>query len=246
MTDRNWGLLLSCEHGGNHVPTEYQDLFVGAEQVLVTHRGYDLGIVAFARQLAEQLQAPLHLAEVTRLLVELNRSSGHPVLFSEFTRHLGEHERRLLLERYYFPYRSSVIQTIDQLLSCYGRVCHVSLHSFTPQLNGELRNADIGLLYDPGRRLERDFCVGWQRKILQQAGGWRVRRNYPYRGTADSFVTFLRRRYPAEAYLGLELELNQQWPVQGGEKWELLQELVGTSLWATFVAMNIEEATFQQ
>ena len=30
------------------------------------------------------------------------------------------------------------------------RVIHISSHSFTPELNGKVRRADVGLLYDPG------------------------------------------------------------------------------------------------
>jgi predicted N-formylglutamate amidohydrolase len=230
MADPGWTLLLSCEHAGNLVPDPWQRLFAGAEAALESHRGYDLGIGSFARWLAEELRVPLQLNEVTRLLVEFNRSLGHPALFSEFSRSLGSKERQALLERYYYPYRAALEQRIDQALEEQNRVCHVSLHSFTPQWHGELRNADIGLLYDPRRREEKVFCLEWQANISRQGGGWRVRRNYPYRGAADSIVTLLRRRFPAERYLGLELELNQAWPLQGGARWTGLQVLIRDTL----------------
>ena len=37
------------------------------------------------------------------------------------------------------------------------QVLHVAVHSFTPVLHGERRNADVGLLYDPARPRERAF-----------------------------------------------------------------------------------------
>ncbi len=37
-----------------------------------------------------------------------------------------------------------------------------------------------------------------------------MRRNYPYLGTADGHTTQARRIFPANAYLGIELELNQR------------------------------------
>lgn len=230
----DWQLIFSCEHGDNQVPTEYAELFSAAEGVLSTHRGYDLGIAPFARRLAEAFGVPLSLAEVTRLLVELNRSPGHPALFSEFSRVLPEKERRRLLERYYYPYRQEVIKRIEKIVADGKAVCHLSLHSFTPELNGELRKADIGLLYDPRRGLEKHFCSLWQQLLTEQQGRFQVRRNYPYRGTADAHVTALRRRFPASAYLGLELEVNQKWPLQGGEAWAELQKLLQqsfSSLW---------------
>lgn len=230
MADGGWTLLFSCEHGGNLVPHPWQELFYGQEELLATHRGYDIGIAPLARRLADELHAPLHLAEVTRLLVELNRSLGHPKLFSEFSRSLTVAEREQVLERHYHPYRSAVIEGIEQLLAKQKRVCHVSLHSFTPELHGKIRNADIGLLYDPQRPREKQFCRHWQKRIETYDNSWRVRRNYPYRGAADGFITRLRRRFPPEHYLGCELEVNQCWPVLGGERWEALQNLLGQTL----------------
>ncbi|MDF1614849.1 N-formylglutamate amidohydrolase [Desulfurivibrio dismutans] len=225
-----WQLILSCEHGSNRVPPEYAELFGAAREVLATHRGYDLGIAPLAGRLAEVLGVPLSLAPVTRLLVELNRSPGHPELFSEFSRGLPEKERHRLMERYYYPYRQEVTERIEAIIAAGGAVCHISLHSFTPELNGEVRQTDIGLLYDPRRVLERRFCSQWKHLLTERQGKFRVRRNYPYRGVADALVTSLRRRFPASAYLGLELEVNQKWPLQGGEAWVELQTLIQQSL----------------
>ena len=233
MDDVRCALLLSCEHGGNRVPEPWQPLLAGQEELLASHRGYDPGVAGFARWLAAQLRAPLHLADVTRLLVELNRSPGHPGLFSAFTRPLDRLERERLLQLYYHPYRTAVERHIAQLLTVHDQVCHVSLHTFTPELDGVVRTADIGLLYDPQRTREKTFCRDWQETIARRADGWRVRRNYPYRGAADSFVTHLRRRFPADSYLGFELELNQRWPQQGGEPWRQLQCLIRDTLQET-------------
>jgi predicted N-formylglutamate amidohydrolase len=235
MVESAWTLLLSCEHGGNLVPEPWRPMFLGQEEQLQSHRGYDLGVAEFARWLSGQMQAPLHLAEVTRLLVELNRSPGHPALFSEFSRGLGTRERKSLLESCYHPYREAVTRHISQLFAEQERVCHVSLHSFTPELNGVLRNTDIGLLYDPHRSREKSFCLNWQAFLAESPGGWKVRRNYPYRGKADSFVTQLRRRFPAERYLGIELELNQRWPLSGGAEWQRLQVDVRDTLQAALL-----------
>lgn len=233
----NWQLLFSCEHGGNQVPLEYAKLFVAAQDVLSTHRGYDLGIAPFARRLAKFFAAPLTLAEVTRLLVELNRSPNHPALLSEFSSDLSKKERHRLLERYYFPYRQEVTERIEATITAGKAVCHISLHSFTPELNGEIRKTDIGLLYDPRRVLEKRFCRLWQNELAERQERFRVRCNYPYRGVADALVTTLRRRFPASVYLGLELEVNQKWPLQGGEAWAEVQELLQqslASLWAVW------------
>ena len=96
---------------------------------------------------------------------------------------------------------------------------HLSIHSFTPVLHGQTRNADIGLLYDPGRAGERRLAVAWQKALRKRVPSLRVRRNYPYLGKADGFTTHLRRRFP-RAYLGLELEVNQA--LAGTAQWRPL------------------------
>lgn len=233
MSEETWQLVLSCEHGGNRVPEAYLDLFRGREDVLNSHRGWDIGIAPLAQRLSANLKAPLQLAEVTRLLVELNRSPGHPALFSEFSRQLNQEERALLLRKYYYSYRDAVVGDVAAGLDGGGRVCHLSVHSFTPELKGEIRRADIGLLYDPGRPAEKNFCRTWQQHLRSRDGRWRIRCNYPYRGAADSLVTFLRRRFAPADYLGLELEINQRWPLSGGPAWTQLQELICATLGET-------------
>lgn len=201
-------LVLSCEHGGNRIPAAYRHLFAGNESVLGTHRGLDIGALATARAISSSLGAPLVLAEISRLLVDLNRSPHHRNLFSAYTRACSEQMQQTILQDYYYPYRQRLEQLIRERCRYKQPVLHLSIHSFTPKLGRQLRNADIGLLYDPARKSERDFCL--QLQALLTASGLRTRRNYPYRGNADGMTTFLRRVLPATAYLGIEIEINQK------------------------------------
>jgi len=90
------------------------------------------------------------------------------------------------------------------------RVVHVSSHTFTPVRNGIVRRADVALLYDPARAPERRLCRHWQRALQALARRWRVRRNYPYRGSSDGLTRYLRERFAADEYVGIELEINQK------------------------------------
>jgi predicted N-formylglutamate amidohydrolase len=200
--------LLTCEHGGHEVPARWKRLFRGAGLVLRSHRGWDRGALATFRILAPAVADASFFATTTRLLVDLNRSVGHRALFSEFTRQLPEPEREAILETHYYAWRDAVISQIDAWRAAGDSVLHVSVHSFTPALNGVVRNADIGLLYDPGRPWERAICRRWRTILRDKAPDARVRLNYPYRGTADGFTKHLRRRFP-EGYAGIELELNE-------------------------------------
>ena len=227
---RPLALIITSEHGGNRVPGEYRRLFRGQQALLQTHRGHDPGSLQMARDLARHFKAPLVYSTVTRLLVELNRSRAHPRLFSAATRDLPRAERERIVERYYLPYRHEVERRIAHAIDSGRRVVHISSHSFTPVLDGELRNADIGLLYDPARPGERALARRWRRTLRERDGNLRVRFNYPYSGKADGLTTHLRKVFAPERYVGMELELNQRFPLAGGRDWGRLRRIVLGSL----------------
>lgn len=219
MKKRPTSILITCEHGGNLIPPRYRPLFRGHEHLLQTHRGWDPGALVMAKQLAKALHALLFVATTSRLLIDLNRSVGHPKLYSEATRPASAETRREIFERYYLPYREQVEAHIAKEVAKGRRVVHISSHSFTPVLDGEVRNADIGLLYDPGREGELEFCLRWQKTLEEAMPGLRVRRNYPYTGKSDGFTAYLRRSYSVDEYVGMELEVNQKWATLGGRAW---------------------------
>lgn len=225
-------LLLSCEHAGARVPADLRKAFRGAREALASHRGLDIGALELARRLARDTGAPLVATTVSRLVVDPNRSDGHPGLFSEWSRRLPPARRRALVARYWLAHRERVEHAARTLSAERGRVVHVGVHSFTPRWHGRARRADVALLYDPARALERAFAVRW----LEELGALRpelcLRRNYPYRGAADGLTTSLRRRLAARRYLGLELEVSQSFPLGPRGAWRALQADLSRSLLA--------------
>lgn len=223
-------LLITCEHGGNDIPVQYSPLFRNLRKLLKTHRGYDPGALALALDVSKALNAALIYSTTSRLLVELNRSPGHPQLWSEATSALTPAERERLMDRYYRPYRAQVKKQVASAIASGRRVVHVSCHSFTPRLHGEVRRADIGLLYDPRRKMERELCLAWQHTIREIPGELIVRRNYPYRGTGDGLTTWLRRLHPQYRYAGIEIEVNQKYPLGDARAWRALRSALVESL----------------
>ena len=219
-------ILVSCEHGGNRIPAAYRHLFSGCGALLRSHRGVDIGALRLARDMAQALSAPLHACTVSRLLVEINRSPHHRQLYSAQTRDAPLQLRRELLDRYYLPYRNQVQARIADAIAQGRRVVHISCHSFTPELNGEVRNADVGLLYDPRRAGERALCRQWRAACKRIAPDLKVRMNYPYAGIADGFITYLRRQFAAERYIGIELELNQRHALDSAAHWRSVRHAV--------------------
>ncbi|HEX6790223.1 MAG TPA: N-formylglutamate amidohydrolase [Candidatus Krumholzibacteria bacterium] len=228
MFDQPVGIVVSCEHAGNRVPAEYRSLFRGARRALASHRGWDSGAIDLARVIAPALDAPLVATTVSRLVVECNRSLGHPRLFSEFTRTLPREEKQVLLDRHYHPHRGAVEAVVRSAIRTHGRVVHVGVHTFAPVLDGTRRTADVGLLYDPRRELEVRWCEEWMAILSLTAPGLRVRRNYPYRGASDGLTSALRRRFPAGRYLGIELEVNQA--LRRSKEWGRIMRQIAASL----------------
>jgi predicted N-formylglutamate amidohydrolase len=109
-------------------------------------------------------------------------------------------------------------------------VIHLSSHSFTPELHGKIRNADIGLLYDPRRPGEVALCERWKAAFKLCAPDLAVRRNYPYAGKNDGLTAWFRRRLSPENYIGIEIEINQKHIRQADQDWTDLRKLVIKSL----------------
>ena len=224
-------VVVTCEHGGNRVPREFRALFVGCERLLASHRGWDPGALELAQRFAKTLRCPLAAATTTRLLVDLNRSVTNRAVFSEVSRRLPAAQRARVLKRHYYPHRATVVEALQAALQRSQVVLHLGVHSFAPVLRGQRRDADIGLLYDPGRSGERDFCRAWRRALAIAAPELRVRMNYPYRGTADGLTTALRGEFGADRYLGVELEVNQRFAARGREAtWRRLMAVLLESL----------------
>src|SRR5690242_13104495 len=146
------------------------------------------------KALASAFGAPLVASTVSRLLVDLNRSIGHPQLFSTVTRAAPAKTRARIVEEHYRPHRTEVERLVGQAVARGQRVIHISSHSFTAELDGRVRGADVGLLYNPGRRGEAEVCARWKESLTAAASDLRVRRNYPYAGKGDGLTSHLRVR----------------------------------------------------
>lgn len=198
-------VLISAEHASCSVPEEWAGLFAGHQAVLQSHRGWDPGTAELAAALATRLNAPLLVGEATRLLVDLNRSCGHPRHFSEFTRTLPVRDRNELVRRYWQPHWSAYRQHIERARSM---LVHLACHSFTPELNGKPRTADFGVLYDPSRPRETALARVIAEGMRALRPQLTVRMNYPYRGTANGMGQQHRRWFSQQRLLTLELEIN--------------------------------------
>lgn len=213
--------VISCEHGGNDVPPQYAPLFQspGARAWLRSHRGHDPGALAATQQFAAYLHErnllfsdPV-IATTTRLLVDINRSTDNPSLWSKFTSGLPQPIHDTILNEFYEPHRRAVRDLVDKVVADNLVAIHLSVHSFTPRIRGHWRPLEIGLLFDPQRPREAIYCQQWAANFNAEprtSKQIRIRSNEPYAGIDDGLTTSLRRDYDADAYCGIEIEINNR------------------------------------
>lgn len=199
-------LVLTCEHASCAVPSEYDDLGLAGED-LEEHIGWDIGAGALTRSLAERLNAPAVLAGVSRLLIDCNRDlSDHDLIppvshgvHVPGNQQLDAVERQRRIENFYEPYHAA----IDAIVSRRPQAFLLSLHSFTPELNGNPRRFDVGVLFDvfsDDARLVGEALAGQ---------GLAVRYNQPYSGL-DGLIFSARTHGMRHGLRYLELEINNR------------------------------------
>ncbi len=172
--------VLVCDHASNRVPQRLGTLGLDAVQ-LADHIGWDPGAADVARRLSSLLDAPLVLSGYSRLVIDCNRplrnaesiaeqSGGVPV---PGNRGLSSRERESRINALFRPYHGA----IDRLLD--GRTQRpsllLSIHSFTPVLNGRPRPWHIGVSHGRDQRLAVLMI-----EVLAHSGEFTVGDNEPY------------------------------------------------------------------
>ena len=214
-------LILTCEHASNKLPAAFKKV-VPAE-VLKTHRAYDIGAVQVFRKLVKFAKPEFYCeGKFSRLFVDLNRTITNKSAFSEYYEALEARDKaaakkaKAQATAYWNEYRAAIEKFVDSALNTKTRaaksaptIVHLGIHSFTPVLNGKVRNTDIGILYDPTRPQERAYANVIKAEIKRLYPTMKVRFNYPYKGSSDGLTTTLRKKFGPQ-YVGIEIEINQK------------------------------------
>ncbi|HEY6878905.1 MAG TPA: N-formylglutamate amidohydrolase [Polyangiales bacterium] len=197
--------FLTCEHASLRLPEPWQwperDL-----RLVGTHWSYDLGAREVTLELARALHASAVLSRFSRLLVDPNRDEGHPDAFRAeadgepvlLNTNLAAEDRARRIERYHRPFHVEV----DQALAAVDAPMLFSIHSFTPNYQGELRAVEIGVLFNHEERLAHQLGA-----ILSEEFE-RVAYNEPWSGRAG-LIYSAERHSGRHGRLALELEVRQ-------------------------------------
>jgi len=144
------------------------------------------------------------------LIADANRAPEHPHLIRcavegdvlSFNSRLTIEEVDRRLESYHAPYHAALDRIVEKRKAAPEGVLLLSVHSFTPKLGDEVRQMDVGVLYDPFEAVAKRF----QEEIA--AEGLKVALNEPYSGR-NGLMYSVHRHGTVHETLHLELELNQ-------------------------------------
>ena len=205
-------LILTCEHASNKLPAAFKNA-VPAE-ILKTHRAYDIGAAQVFRKLVKFAKPEFSCeGKYSRLFVDLNRTITNKSAFSDYLH--DNANAKAQATAYWTEYRTAIEKFVESALRTKTRaaksatIVHLGIHSFTPELNGKVRNTDIGILYDPACPQERAYAQVIKAEIKRLYPTMKVRFNYPYKGTTDGLTTTLRKKF-GQHYVGIEIEINQK------------------------------------
>ena len=183
--------VVLCDHAGNRIPRSLERLGLDRRHV-EEHIAWDIGALGTAERLAVRLDAPLVATVYSRLVIDCNRpldapdsiatsSDGVPIP-GNFDLAPEEMQRRA--EALFLPYHGAIAALLDERAAAGRPTALLSIHSFTPFLDGFLRPWDIGLAYRQERTLVTDLLARLRRDRDLSVGD-----NQPYAVTGHSDYT---------------------------------------------------------
>ena len=183
-------ILLVCDHASCRFPKSLGDM--GLDPFARRcHLAIDIGAGQLTETLAEALGVTAVVQNYSRLVVDCNRQLMDPSAFLEYgdgilvpgNRNLHQADKDLRATALYWPYHVAIGEQVDRLRKAGPLPAFISIHSFTPVLNGESRPWEMGVLWDKDEKTRSLFLEGLR------GAGYKVGDNEPYSGKAPQDFT---------------------------------------------------------
>ncbi len=226
------GLLLLADHARNVLPARYDALGLAPEE-LKRHIAYDIGVEAVTRQIADQLAVPAVMCGFSRLLIDPNRGEDDPTLIRQLydgsvipgNYPLEPEERKRRLINWYRPYHEAVARAVDRVATESAMPPLImSIHSFTPRMQGYSRPWHVSLLWDTDDRAMRLLY-----NALASEGSLIIGDNEPYDGALTGDTMY--RHGTLNGYPHVLIEIRQ----------DLIAKDAGQTEWAERLAKAIAD-----
>jgi len=202
-------LVLTCEHADNQIPDDLDLQMSDRERRwLEGHWGWDPGAADLVRALVDREGATAVLSRYTRLLCDVNRALhaedlvrthvlGEPISFNQ---ELDRSEIRRRVERFHIPYHDELDRHVEQRLARHPELVLVSIHTFTPVLDDEVRTMELGVLFDGAQPYAPGLAPCFRES------GFQVALNEPYSGV-DGLIYSAKRHGLEHGIRHFELEI---------------------------------------
>lgn len=219
---RERGLVLVADHARNSLPEEYGDLGLPAAE-FQRHIAYDIGVEGVTRRLAALTGAPAVMASYSRLLIDPNRGEDDPTLIRQLydgtvvpaNYPLAPAERERRLESFYRPYHDALGAMIASVHAATGgSPLIISVHSFTPILQGHVRPWHVGVLWDLDDRAPRPLI-----EMLAEDETLTVGDNEPYDGALRGDTMYKHAIVNGFAHALIEIRQDLIADESGQEQW---------------------------
>jgi predicted N-formylglutamate amidohydrolase len=153
-------VLLVCDHASNRVPAALNGLGLPRAR-LDEHIGWDIGAAAVTRLLAPMLDAAAILAGYSRLVIDCNRALADPSSIPPISdgvtvqgnADLSTTARAARQDAIFVPYHDAIANLLDAFRASGEVPALISVHSFTPVMNGFARPWHVGILWDDDPRI---------------------------------------------------------------------------------------------
>jgi len=183
-------MLVVCDHASSRIPAALGDL--GLDPLTLScHLSHDIGAGPVSEMVATALGVTGIFCGYSRLVIDCNRDlldSGAFLAFGDGTvihgnRNLSKREKDRRVEAIYRPYHREIDAQIDRLQAASLDPLFISIHSFTPVMDGDSRPWQMGILWDADETSAR-FIIDHLRNA-----GYHVGDNEPYSGKAPQDYT---------------------------------------------------------
>jgi len=147
-------LLLLGDHAGRTIPARLGDLGLSRGD-LERHIAWDIGVEGLGRLLSERLDAVFVRQPYSRLVIDCNRAPGAQGSIVEASdgvvvprnRGLGPTDREARRTEIFQPYHDQIADILDGRSMAGRESLLLSLHSFTPVMDGFARPWRFGVLH---------------------------------------------------------------------------------------------------
>jgi predicted N-formylglutamate amidohydrolase len=203
--------LLIGDHCGNRLPDALGTLGLGAAD-RERHIAWDIGTAALGACLAHRLDAVFVRQVYSRLAIDCNRDPDAADAIPEISdgttipgnTRLSTDERGARIAAIHRPYQAAIAAEIARRAQAGQPTLLVSLHSFTPAMNGVARPWHIGILHDGASDAMALRLLDW----LRAQERWVVGDNAPY--VMDATDHTVPRHAFAAGLPYAEIEVSQQ------------------------------------